>query len=82
MIPEHQVTGMMGHFDPTIPLTRDEIRARGINFDYDRYVRPYIREHVLRDYFGDDCEWAKREYLHDRGNGAYVRARPSFFMHT
>jgi hypothetical protein len=33
----------MGWFDPAVPVHIDEIRGRGIPFDFDRYCRPYIR---------------------------------------
>ena len=42
-IPADQVEGIMGWFDPALPVLVDEFRERGIAFDYERFCRPYIR---------------------------------------
>ena len=70
-IPYEQVEGIMGWFDPAMPVHVDEIRWRGIAFDYERYCRPYIREHFLWEKFGDQVGAAKEAYLDDCGYGVY-----------
>lgn len=70
-IPHDQVEGIMGRFDPAQPIHLDEIRGRGIPFDYDRYCRPYIREHFLWERFGDTAREALDTYLDDCGHGYY-----------
>ncbi len=62
-IPEDQRQGIMGRFNPAWALHRNEIAERGIDFDYLRYCRPYIREHMLQPLFGDDVEMVKSEFL-------------------
>jgi len=70
-IPHDQVEGIMGWFDPALPVHIDEFRERGIDFDFNRYCRPYIREHFLWECFGDHMEEAKAKYLENCGGGIY-----------
>lgn len=68
-IPAEQVEGIMGWFDPALPIHLDEIRGRGIPFDFIRYCRPYIREHSLAERFGAGVERTKDEFLEPCGFG-------------
>ncbi|MEY4569512.1 MAG: hypothetical protein RLZZ398_951 [Verrucomicrobiota bacterium] len=70
-VPYHHVEGIMGHFDPAVPIHIDEIRARGINFTYNRFCRPYIREHFLWEHFGAGAEYVKSRFLNDCGDGYF-----------
>ncbi len=70
-VPSDQVEGIMGYFDPALPIHIDEIRKLGIDFDYNRYCRPYIRGNFLRDRFGDAVDYVKRQFLHDSGSGYF-----------
>jgi 4-alpha-glucanotransferase len=70
-VPHDHVEGIMGHFDPAVPIHIDEIRERGIDFDYSRFCRPYIREHFLWERFGDGAEYVKSRYLNDCGDGFF-----------
>jgi 4-alpha-glucanotransferase len=54
-----------------MPVHIDEIRNRGIAFDYDRYCKPYIREHFLWERFGENTEEVRNHYLDDCGHGYY-----------
>jgi 4-alpha-glucanotransferase len=68
-VPYEQVEGIMGFFDPALPIPLDEIRARGIRFDLQRYCRPYLRDHFLEERFGDAVAEVKERYLDDSGSG-------------
>lgn len=70
-VPYDHVEGIMGYFDPAMPIHIDEIRARGIPFDYNRYCRPYIRWNALRERFGDASEYVKDNFLHDCHDGYF-----------
>ncbi|HEX7261706.1 MAG TPA: 4-alpha-glucanotransferase, partial [Luteolibacter sp.] len=70
-VPFEHVEGIMGHFDPALPIRIDEFRERGIPFDYNRYCRPYIRWKALIERFGDAAEYVKSEFLHDCGDGYF-----------
>lgn len=58
------VQGLLGYFDPALPMHPDEMRNNfGVWFDYDRMVRPYIREHVVNEKFGDLAGKIKNNFL-------------------
>jgi 4-alpha-glucanotransferase len=57
-VPIDQVEGIMGYFDPAIPIHVDEFWQRGIPFDGERYCRPFLTEEILRERFGEiDAEF-------------------------
>jgi len=66
-VPADQVEGIMGRFDPALPVHLDELMERGIPFDLNRYCRPYLRDHSLAERFGGEVERAKREFLEPCG---------------
>jgi 4-alpha-glucanotransferase len=68
-VPYTQVEGIMGYFDPALPISLEEIRARGIDFSHERFCRPYLRESYLRCCFGDAFPQVKAAYLKDIGSG-------------
>ena len=68
-VPYTQVEGIMGYFDPALPISIEEIRARGIDFSHERFCRPYLRESYLRSCFGDAFPQVKAAYLTDIGSG-------------
>jgi 4-alpha-glucanotransferase len=70
-IPSDQVEGIMGWFDPATPIHIDEIRGRGIPFDFNRYCRPYIRGHFIEERFGENAAEVLRDHLDDCGHGCY-----------
>ncbi|HPT32888.1 MAG TPA: 4-alpha-glucanotransferase, partial [Prolixibacteraceae bacterium] len=70
-IPESQVQGLMGSFNPSIPYTRSEILSKGISFDETRFCQPYIREHFLADYFGNEKEYVKSNFLTEYAPGCF-----------
>lgn len=62
-IPKDALHGLLGYFKPGLPLVEDEITDRGIFFDYDRMVKPYIRGHFLHEIFGEFSEEVRTLYL-------------------
>jgi len=50
-LPEHAVTGLMGKFRPSIPLSQEELEKKGI-WDFNRLSQPYIVDNILQDKFG------------------------------
>ncbi|BDD10786.1 4-alpha-glucanotransferase [Fulvitalea axinellae] len=76
-IPYDSVEGLLGHFNPATPISQQEITDRGIPFDYNRYCKPYIREHMLHDIFGDEAEYVKHEFLNEYDPG-YFELKPRF----
>jgi 4-alpha-glucanotransferase len=64
-IPQNALHGLLGYFKPGLPLSVQEIEGRGIWFDYDRMVKPYIRGHFLRDFFGEYADEVRLKYLNE-----------------
>ncbi|HEY4110119.1 4-alpha-glucanotransferase [Puia sp.] len=71
-IPMDVVEGILGHFEPAIPVHRVEFDQRNIGFDHDRYTRPFINDAVLWEIFGQDADRVKEQYLDATGNGFYT----------
>jgi len=70
-IPMHAVEGIMGHFVPAIPVSINELNARGIRCDHYRLTHPYINETILFQQFGYDNELVKKDFLKHIGDGHY-----------
>jgi len=70
-MPESSVQGLLGHFQPDLPLHRDEIQRRLGWFDYGRLCEPYIRWHMLTDIFGEEAQAVFEEFLNAGDYGTY-----------
>jgi 4-alpha-glucanotransferase len=75
--PADAVEGILGHFVPAIPLEPNEFAARGIPFDRDRFLKPFINDAVLTEIFGAEATAVHREFLRPDGRGGYV-LKPEF----
>ncbi|MGM0439652.1 MAG: 4-alpha-glucanotransferase [Chlamydiota bacterium] len=76
-VPRNQVSGLMGHFNPAIPVTLDEFKKAGLAFDRHRFCDPYIRWHVIKEYLGYEAEKVAYQYLEEYQKGCY-RFKPEF----
>ncbi|BDC99977.1 4-alpha-glucanotransferase [Persicobacter psychrovividus] len=76
-IPWDAVQGILGYFNPCLPITKQEFYDRQIHFDYDRLVKPYIREHFLHEIFGEDTAAVKAQYLNEYQQGCF-EMKPEF----
>ena len=70
-IPYDHVEGILGHFNPSMPFGREELAARGLWFDYERFCKPFIRDYMLKDIFGNEAETIKKTYLEEYAKGKY-----------
>lgn len=70
-IPMDVVEGILGRFEPAIPVHRIEFQNRNIWFDYDRYTKPFINDGVLWEIFGADADTVRTTYLEPIGYGNY-----------
>ncbi|MGF2413725.1 4-alpha-glucanotransferase [Ferruginibacter sp.] len=64
-IPLHAVEGIMGRFEPAIPIHINELFEKNISYDWHRYTKPYITENVLYELFGDKVNEVKEHFLLD-----------------
>jgi len=76
-IPVNAVQGVMGTFDPCIPVYVNELGEQGIWFDYERFCLPYITDDVLREVFRERADYVKAHFLQKHGPQQYV-LRPEF----
>jgi 4-alpha-glucanotransferase len=70
-IPAHAVEGLLGYFVPAIPISTEELTERGINFNRERFLKPFITEAVLHEIFGHDAEVVQERYVKPAGIGSY-----------
>jgi 4-alpha-glucanotransferase len=70
-IPMHETEGVMGYFDPAVPVHRNEFQDGNIWFDLDRYTKPFINDAVLWELFGNISDEVKSSFLKEKGEGFY-----------
>jgi 4-alpha-glucanotransferase len=70
-IPADAVEGILGCFVPAVPVEAREFYERGINFDHDRFLKPFITDVILRETFGADADHVKSEFLQRQPHGRY-----------
>ena len=76
-VPLHAVEGILGHFVPAIPVQPNEFTLRQIDFNPHRYLRPFIKEAVLTQTFGEHAQEVKERFLDPAESGTY-ELRPEF----
>ncbi|MEP6512367.1 MAG: 4-alpha-glucanotransferase, partial [Parafilimonas sp.] len=76
-IPTEQVEGIMGYFTPALTVHINEFNEKGIWFDYPRYCKPFITEHILWDVFRENIKYAKDTFLEIDTQGQY-QLKPEF----
>ena len=62
-IPADAVSGALGHFSPSLPLTVDEIEYFGLPFRKDFYTRPFINDRLIDRLFGIHADYVREHYL-------------------
>jgi len=62
-IPVHAVEGIMGKFVPAIPVHINELYQNNIPFEYHRYCKPYIPQHLVRELFGNEADYVMQTFL-------------------
>lgn len=63
-LPDHAVTGLLGKFRPSIPLSQEELEKEGIK-DLDRLSQPYIRQEFLQEKFGSSWTVIASNFLNE-----------------
>lgn len=62
-IPENAVHGLLGQFSPSLGMTREEIGAYGLNFQEERFTRPFIADWTLNRIFKERAAEVRDKYL-------------------
>ncbi|MGJ8633897.1 MAG: 4-alpha-glucanotransferase, partial [Luteolibacter sp.] len=70
-VPAQHIDGIMGWFEPALPVKLEEFAERGVEFDYDRFCKPFIRDSGLKETFGKFADGVRRDFLVDLGLGCF-----------
>ncbi len=62
-IPLSAVQGIMGRFEPAIPVHINELFEKNISYEWHRYCKPYITDGVLQELFGEEAGYVKEHFL-------------------
>ncbi|MGH7976657.1 MAG: 4-alpha-glucanotransferase [Limisphaerales bacterium] len=69
--PAHAVEGILGFFVPALPVQISEFAERGIPFNRERFIKPFINDEVLQKIFGGEAEIVKQNFLKADANGNF-----------
>ena len=73
----HAVHGLLGQFDPSLPMSREEIESYGLTFR-DEYLLPFIHESFLGQLFGPHTHLVKQDFLQLVDDSGLYRMKPGF----
>ncbi|QTA81651.1 Glycoside hydrolase, family 77 [Desulfonema limicola] len=76
-IPMDCIQGVMGYFNPSLPLNLDELNNKGIKFDFKRFCEPFINDNMLDDLFGRDKGYVTKTFL-DQYKPGFYKIKPLF----
>lgn len=71
-VPSDAEMGLIGQFDPALPMSVEEIHDFGIDLDEKELCTPQINELVLDELFGEAKETVKQQYLDKTGENTYA----------
>ncbi len=70
-IPMSATQGILGRFEPALPVTIDELYARGLWWDEDRMIKPYLPGMLLDQYFGHETPDVIKTYFEHIGDSHF-----------
>jgi len=62
-IPVDAVWGLTGSFHPALPFSRTELESKGLWWDENRFLKPFLKEHVLYATFGKYTDEVINKYF-------------------
>ncbi|MDR0431413.1 MAG: 4-alpha-glucanotransferase [Tannerellaceae bacterium] len=71
-IPEEFVQGLCGHFNPALPLSKEEIEHYGMEFNEARLTTAHINRQYLPELFGEWADKVKNTYLAQSSSNHFV----------
>lgn len=74
-IPEGSISANLGHFSPSLSLSREEIEHCGLTFHHDLMTRPFINDKVIDRLFGIHATYVKTEFLQEKAYHLYELKR-------
>lgn len=69
-LPEHAMTGLVGKFRPSIPLSQEELEKEGV-WDFDRLSKPYILQEHLQEIFGPSWIVVASHFMNETDKNRY-----------
>ncbi len=66
-IPLEATQALLGHFKPALALSREELQSKGLDFDDERFLKPYIHAWFLGNLFGKYTEQVIDKFLEPNG---------------
>lgn len=76
-IPVDAVHGLLGHFQPALGMTREEIEDYGLPFNEHHFCEPFITDWILDRVFGARAQEVKKKYLNHAHDDVWVM-KPEF----
>ena len=64
-IPMDAVHGLLGHFNPALPYSTDELAGRGFNVADGNYTKPMLADWILNEIFGARADEVRQKYIKD-----------------
>ncbi|MDO5655801.1 MAG: 4-alpha-glucanotransferase [Flavobacteriaceae bacterium] len=77
-IPMTATQGILGRFEPALPVTWNELHNRGIHLDLDRLTQPYIHYDLLFQYFGSDTENVILAYFEKKNDAGEYKFKSEY----
>lgn len=77
-IPKSAVQGILGRFEPALPVLREELDARGIHLPDERLYEPYLHYDLIQMYFADETESVVEEYFDFRNEFGELKFKEKY----
>lgn len=76
-LPAHSVEGLLGHFNPALPLHAQDMLIYGFHFDPESMTTPFLPENLIQYLFGAETPRVVKTYLKKKKDGTYL-LKPDF----
>lgn len=76
-IPANAVHGLLGQFQPSLGMSREEIEGYGLHWQEELFTTPFITDWVLERIFKEHTKEVKERYL-ERKDDQHYRMKPDF----
>ena len=76
-IPIHSVHGLLGQFQPSLGMTRQEVEQYGLHWQEDLFLNPFITDWVLERMFKEKAQYVKDTFIEPWHDDVY-RFREEF----
>lgn len=76
-IPAEQIQGILGKFEPAIPIHYNELENKGVHLSPERLTKPFINKTILEEYFGTEVTEVEALYF-DKKNEREYQLKPEF----